>query len=87
MKPEWILAALGVFAALFGEDLNRLLGEDRELKRVVLTFAGGIAALCVLMAAVACPPPTTPQQTSPPAPFRGREGFGLVCFSETTTPG
>ena len=55
MGTEWILVVLVVPMALFWQDLDRLLGKNRELKRVLLTFAGGLAALGILMTVVSLP--------------------------------
>ena len=52
MKPEWILVVLGVLLALFSDDLDRLCAGQKELKRVILTFAGGVAAICVILMVV-----------------------------------
>lgn len=51
MKMYLIPVIVGVVLALFADDIDRALNGNRELKKVIVVFACGVIAVCIIMAA------------------------------------
>ena len=43
---------IGVIIALFSDDIDRALNGDKKLKKVILTFSGGVIIVCMITAVV-----------------------------------
>ncbi len=43
---------IGVIAALFSEDIDKMLKGNKQLKKVILVFSGGVIAVCTFAAVV-----------------------------------
>lgn len=43
---------IGVVIALFSDEIDKLLNGNKELKKVILVFSGGLIIICMIAAVI-----------------------------------